>query len=293
MTRQVVVGLGSNLGSRLTTLRCAVDMLAADGSVRLMATSRVYETDPVGPPQPRFLNAAALLETDRSLPSLLDLALEVERALGRERRERWGPRLLDLDLLYASGERVDSEGLTVPHPRLTERPFALAPLLDVLPDAPAELRRTLDRLGGPPQVWDELGAPVPPWRTERIGPELSIEAAAEDSIDALAQALSGLGRELSGEGGRSSESRVGGCVDGEDPSAALNVLAEALGEGFRVRWVTLAGEGAQLSVRIVGSRGDPARQAPRPRQASVHESRDGPTARLAVTVGGAGVDPAK
>ncbi|MGC4091466.1 MAG: 2-amino-4-hydroxy-6-hydroxymethyldihydropteridine diphosphokinase [Polyangiaceae bacterium] len=129
----VVVGLGSNLGDRRATLHDAVRAQRALGSVS--ALSYLYESAPVGPPQPDFLNAALRLTTELSPAALLTALLEIERLAGRERRVRWGPRTLDLDILWINGRAVSSAELQVPHPELELRPFALLPLLDVAPDA--------------------------------------------------------------------------------------------------------------------------------------------------------------
>lgn len=129
----VIVGLGSNLGDRLAFL--AAGAAGLHEFTGLSACSFVYETAPIGPPQPHYLNAAVRFETERSPAEVLAVLLEIERLCGRERRERWGPRTLDLDLLWIDGRSVDEPGLTVPHARLNERPFALLPLLDVAPDA--------------------------------------------------------------------------------------------------------------------------------------------------------------
>ncbi len=126
MTR-AYVGLGANLGDREATIRAALAELPG-----LVAVSELRETDPVGVvDQPAFLNGAAALETELSARELLDALLAIERELGRERRERWGPRTIDLDLLLYGDERIDEPGLTVPHPRLHERRFALEPLADL------------------------------------------------------------------------------------------------------------------------------------------------------------------
>jgi 2-amino-4-hydroxy-6-hydroxymethyldihydropteridine diphosphokinase len=130
---RAVVGVGANLGDRLVTMRAAVVALRARTNV--VATSRVYATAPVGPPQPEYLNAAALVEWDGSADALLDALLAVEVQLGRVRRERNGPRVIDLDVLWIEGLAIETERLTVPHPRLTGRAFALVPMLDVVPDA--------------------------------------------------------------------------------------------------------------------------------------------------------------
>lgn len=132
--RDVVVGLGSNLGDRWAQLRAAVRGLAELG--HLVSVSTVFETEPVGgPPQGPFLNAAARLRTEVELERLLEGLLGLERAAGRVRRERWGPRTLDLDVLWAAGVHHVAPQLTVPHPRLCERAFALIPLVEVAPDA--------------------------------------------------------------------------------------------------------------------------------------------------------------
>ena len=101
----------------------------------ILGASALYECDAVGPTQPRFLNAAVLLQPELDPESLLKELLEIERQLGRVRRERWGPRRIDLDILFIDAISLDLPGLVVPHARLSERTFALRPLLDVLPMA--------------------------------------------------------------------------------------------------------------------------------------------------------------
>jgi 2-amino-4-hydroxy-6-hydroxymethyldihydropteridine diphosphokinase len=132
-----VIGLGANLGDRLGTLKLAVLALGAIGEVERL--SHVYETPALGPPQPDYLNAAALVRSNLSPRALLDELLRIEQRHGRERRERWGPRTLDLDLLLSPGLTLEEPGLSLPHPELGRRSFALVPLLDVLPDARDEL----------------------------------------------------------------------------------------------------------------------------------------------------------
>lgn len=127
------IGLGSNLGDRLANLRRAVVALdSGDISVRKM--SSVYETDPVGPPQPDFLNAVCEVDTPLSAPELLKRLKSIEVDLGREARERWGPREIDLDLLLYGNEVINDPELKVPHQELTRRSFVLVPLLEVAPD---------------------------------------------------------------------------------------------------------------------------------------------------------------
>jgi 2-amino-4-hydroxy-6-hydroxymethyldihydropteridine diphosphokinase len=128
-----VIGLGSNLGDRRALLQGALRSLSASASIR--AISGIYETLPVGPPQALFLNAAVRIATAERPEALLGRMLAIEREAGRERRERWGPRTLDLDLLWIDGVVVRTETLVVPHPELLHRAFALVPLLEVAPDA--------------------------------------------------------------------------------------------------------------------------------------------------------------
>lgn len=147
------VGLGANLGDREEALRRALELLASHERLELVGVSSLRETDPVGLlDQPRFLNAACALETTLSAPELLVVLLDIERSLGRERTgERYGPRTIDLDLLLYGSEQITEPGLTVPHPRLHERRFALEPLLDLDPELVVPGRgRVDDLLAGSP-----------------------------------------------------------------------------------------------------------------------------------------------
>ena len=129
------VGLGANLGPREVTLLRAVDLLGASPGVDVLRVSQLRETEPVGVvDQPPFLNGAVAISTTLEPRALLELLLEIERKLGRVRDERWGPRTVDLDLLVYGGEVVDEPGITVPHPRLAERRFALEPLAELDPE---------------------------------------------------------------------------------------------------------------------------------------------------------------
>ncbi len=125
------LGLGSNLGDRVAYLRAAVATLPG-----LVATSPVYETDPVGGPdaQGPYLNLVAELETSFHPRELLEVCRALEGAADRVREERWGPRTLDVDVLWFDGEVVDEPDLQIPHPRMRERRFVLAPLHDIAPD---------------------------------------------------------------------------------------------------------------------------------------------------------------
>jgi len=134
VSKSAFVGIGSNLGDREGNLRRAIKLLSAEDGVDVVAVSEIRETDPVGPvEQGPFLNGAVRIETDLAPRELLERLLAVEERLGRVRRERWGPRTIDLDLLLYGDDVVDEPGLAVPHPRLHERRFALEPLADLDP----------------------------------------------------------------------------------------------------------------------------------------------------------------
>jgi 2-amino-4-hydroxy-6-hydroxymethyldihydropteridine diphosphokinase len=130
------IGLGANLGPKEVTILRAVEELGARDGVTLLELSQLRETEPVGvADQPAFLNGAVALETELSPRELLDVLLKIEQELGRVRGEnRFGPRTIDLDLLVFGEETIDEDGLSVPHPRLHERRFALEPLAELEPD---------------------------------------------------------------------------------------------------------------------------------------------------------------
>lgn len=129
-----VIGIGANLGERGRTFSWALEQLGKIG--RVTALSSVFENPAVGgPPQPDYLNAAVRLQCSMTALNLLDAVQLIERLAGRERGVHWGPRTLDLDLLWIPDQMVDQPALQLPHPRLLERPFALLPLLEVAPDA--------------------------------------------------------------------------------------------------------------------------------------------------------------
>ncbi|MET0802124.1 MAG: 2-amino-4-hydroxy-6-hydroxymethyldihydropteridine diphosphokinase [Actinomycetota bacterium] len=135
MSETALLGLGANLGDRLETLQRAVDMLGDDPSIRIVACSRVWETDPVGRvEQPDFLNVVVRAEVRLDPHELLAACHRVEAALGRVRETRWGPRTIDIDILLYGGRTIDEPDLSVPHPRMLERAFVLLPLLELDPD---------------------------------------------------------------------------------------------------------------------------------------------------------------
>ena len=144
-----VIGLGSNLGPRLPALRSACAGMRELGCIARI--SSLYETPALGPVQGDFLNAAVLLQTSLAPQALLAALLAIEQRLGRVRRERWGPRTIDLDVLWSPGQSFRSPTLEIPHRELARRAFALRPLLDVAPEAcdPTTLqsyRKMLERL---------------------------------------------------------------------------------------------------------------------------------------------------
>ena len=153
--RRSVLALGSNLGDRMGNLQGAVDSLADTPEVWLTAVSPVYETDPVDAPEgsKSFLNAVVLIDTTLSARTLLDRALAVEDAFGRERTgSRGEPRTLDVDLIVVGDRRADDEDLVLPHPKAHERSFVLAPWNDVEPDAElpdhGPVAKIVEQLGG-------------------------------------------------------------------------------------------------------------------------------------------------
>lgn len=151
---RAVLGIGSNLGDRIGYLRRAVAGLG--GSV---AISSVYETEPIGGPpgQQDHLNIVVVLETDLSPFELLDRCHALEKEAGRERAVRWGPRSLDVDIIWHEAGPVDTADLVIPHPRARERKFVLTPLMEVAPDLVDELA---------PEDWNE----ILDGRVEMVGP---------------------------------------------------------------------------------------------------------------------------
>lgn len=134
--REAALALGSNIGDSAVTLQGAVDALAASAGIHVRAVSRVVETDPVGgPEQDDYLNAVVIVRTSLEPLALLDAAQAVEQQFGRVREVHWGPRTLDVDILAMGDEILDSERLTLPHPRAHERGFVLVPWADADPSA--------------------------------------------------------------------------------------------------------------------------------------------------------------
>jgi 2-amino-4-hydroxy-6-hydroxymethyldihydropteridine diphosphokinase len=129
------IALGTNMGERLENLKKALELIDAVDGLEIKYVSSVYETKPVGgPEQGNYLNACALIKSELTPTLLLLKLLEIESKIGRVREERWGPRIIDLDLLVYENVTMNSPLLELPHPRLTERDFVLIPLCDIAPD---------------------------------------------------------------------------------------------------------------------------------------------------------------
>ncbi len=129
------LSLGSNIGGRKMNLDRAVGMIGRLPGTNLLKVSSYIETKPVGyTDQPDFLNAVAMIETSLAPRELLDELLKIELQMGRKRTIRWGPRVIDIDILLYNNEQINEEGLQVPHPRMMERGFVLKPLAEIEPD---------------------------------------------------------------------------------------------------------------------------------------------------------------
>ena len=127
------IALGSNLGDSKHILNQALDLLSQISGIELISHSSWYETVPVGPPQPNYVNGCAILETKLLPEDLLQILLKIEQQFGRIRQERWGPRILDLDILLYGDLILEMPNLTIPHPRMNERAFVLVPLAEIVP----------------------------------------------------------------------------------------------------------------------------------------------------------------
>lgn len=135
MKNKAYIALGSNMGDRFGYLTQAILLLESHEKIEVVNTSSIYETDPVGyTDQDQFLNMAIQVKTSLEPVELLDTCLDIELKLGRKREIKWGPRTLDLDILLYNHENIETEKLTIPHPRMRERAFVILPLLEMDPD---------------------------------------------------------------------------------------------------------------------------------------------------------------
>jgi 2-amino-4-hydroxy-6-hydroxymethyldihydropteridine diphosphokinase len=162
---EAALGLGGNIGDVTEAFIAALKRLTEAPGVTLLRASSVYATPPWGKlDQPPFLNMAAIVATDLPAPALLALCLEIERGMGRERLERWGPRTLDIDILTYGEATLDAPDLKVPHPRMTERAFVLAPLAEIAP----RLRIAGREIGDWLALVDRAGIEIDGRQSERL-----------------------------------------------------------------------------------------------------------------------------
>jgi len=126
------IGIGSNIGDRIKNIEDAIKGLRESSGIKVKRVSKIYETEPVGPPQPKYLNGVAEIETGLSPHELLSVLEGIESAMGRRRVIRWGPRTIDLDILTYGGKKIDEPDLKIPHPLMNEREFVQRPLRELL-----------------------------------------------------------------------------------------------------------------------------------------------------------------
>jgi len=244
---QAVLGLGGNLGARRALFDAAICALAAQPGCRVLARSQLYETPPLGPPQPDFLNAAVRVDFAGDASQLLSCTQRIEALLGRERSLRWGARTLDIDVLHWSEGPVRSEGLEVPHRELGQRNFALAPLLDVAPELAAEWRPVLAQRGGAPTLaqpsWPALMREGPylcgNWLRDEaelgsqlgalLGHALAFAGGADDAASGASQPAGDEGLQAHAFTG------PGQLFDGDGQSWLPALVARAFARGFAVR----------------------------------------------------------
>lgn len=146
---RALLALGANIGARHTQLEEAVRRLDEHPAIRLVRRSAIIETAPVGKTdQPDFLNMVIAVDTSLKPSDLLAACLEIERAMGRERTERWGPRTIDIDIVAYGRERLRQEGMTLPHPRAHERAFVMGPLREIDPETADWIEKVAGAEGG-------------------------------------------------------------------------------------------------------------------------------------------------
>ncbi|MBI5588495.1 MAG: 2-amino-4-hydroxy-6-hydroxymethyldihydropteridine diphosphokinase [Deltaproteobacteria bacterium] len=162
---RVFISIGSNLGDRVRNCREAVRRVAANGGIRLVKESSLYETEPWGVvDQGPFINSVIEIETQTGPRELFEFLKKVESAMGRTQNERWGPRAIDLDIIFYGDLSIDEEGLTVPHQSMRERAFVLVPLNEIAPDlihpvlgkTVSELLRDLPGKGGVQRLTEKI-----------------------------------------------------------------------------------------------------------------------------------------
>lgn len=256
---EAVLGLGGNLGARRALFKCARALLSSQPGLSVLAASPLYHTPPLGPPQPEYLNAALRVRWVGTARGLLAVAQHVEALLLRARGERWGPRTLDVDLLWWSEGAVREPTLCIPHPELRKRPFACVPLLDVAPELAAPLG--IGRTEADPAF--ALSEPFPePLRPSATG-TLRVSGLA-DPLELISACVEALGcfqprREgpLATLPFMVAQPGVAGQTVADAVAEMARRVEQALGAGFDARWaaVTSVGEG-RCSGILVGTRSD-------------------------------------
>lgn len=167
--RRAALGLGGNVGDPVRAMAEALRALDARADCRVVAVSRLYRTPPWGKTdQDWFFNACALVDTRLRPEALLDACLGIEKAMKRERRERWGPRTIDIDVLAYEGVEQAGGRLELPHPRMTGRGFVLMPLADIAPDLVVSGRTVEDWLGAADVAGIEPAGAGPDWWREGL-----------------------------------------------------------------------------------------------------------------------------
>ena len=162
--RKATLGLGGNIGDPVQAMAEALRALDARPDSRVLAVSRLYRTPPWGKTdQDWFFNACALVETALAPEALLDTCLDIERVMKRERKERWGPRTIDIDVLTFEGVEQSGGRLELPHPRMTARGFVLMPLADVAPTLEVAGRTVVEWLGEADIAGIEPASAGPDW----------------------------------------------------------------------------------------------------------------------------------
>lgn len=147
MKNSAFIALGSNIEDRYTYLKKAVLELDSFEEIKVVNTSSIYETDPVGyEDQDKFLNMVIKVNTSLGPFELLDTCLDIEQKLGRKREIKWGPRTIDLDILLYNNENIETENLTVPHPRIRERAFVMIPLMEIRNSTLPVMKKPFDPL---------------------------------------------------------------------------------------------------------------------------------------------------
>lgn len=131
---QALIALGSNLGDSRAILEAAIEKLNKKPGIQVKTHSSWYETPPLGPPQPNYLNGCALLETEITPEELLTTLLDIEIEFGRIRREKWGPRIIDIDILLFDNLIQETPRLQLPHPQMRQRAFVMIPLAEIAPN---------------------------------------------------------------------------------------------------------------------------------------------------------------